>query len=302
MSSRELLKRIEDITISITLLGGLVVGKTSISNRLIGNDFKEDYIPTIGNEKLYRDFDHKNNRKITVRIWDTAGQERLRSIAIRTIRTSKGVIFVYDITNRKSFEEMKSLFYETKEKISDLKSIIFGNKSDLYLYEEVTEEEGKKFADEMGAIFCLVSAKNNDNNIEKSFQILIDQILTDIYFVEEREIKLRKEQRKRKTECCFANTFTNKRKLSNCERCLTCCGYYACKLCLKNGFYSCLGCLCGEKKCTKEACKNCYDFVVCGLCCSGYRFNEVNDIGGIKCCYCCHCPKEGNEFIYDYLA
>ena len=102
--------------IRVTLLGGKSVGKTCILNRLLGNDFQGDILSTIGIEKNYITIDHNIEGKVKVKIWDTSGDERFRSIAISTIRSSKGIIFVYDITDRKSFDEMTSLFYKTKKK------------------------------------------------------------------------------------------------------------------------------------------------------------------------------------------
>ena len=328
MSSQEL--KYKNKIITITLLGGEKVGKTCISERLIGLDFKEDYMATIGNEILYRDFDHKTNRKITVKIWDTAGQERFRSIAIGTIRKSKGVIFVYDITNRESFEKMKSLVKEAQNQVGELKSIIFGNKSDLYKNEEVTEEEGKKFAYEIGANFCLVSAKDNIN-IEEGFKNLIEQI--PMQETQNLIVLSNSEKTRRKQNCCGASgsystkktkTKSNKisydpygpllktktkesdvhyfpkaRKLTNCERCLTCCGYYACKDCLKAGCDNCSSCICEEDKCSGEDWKDCCLYIACWSCFCCCCFNKINHISeSNQCCCCCHCPKQGDVEIY----
>ena len=86
------------------------------------------------------------------------------------MRENNAFIFVYDITNKKSFDELKYWVKDVKDVVGDFKSIIFGNKSDLYKIEEVSEKEGKKFANEIGANFCLVSAKDN-KNIEKVLKI-----------------------------------------------------------------------------------------------------------------------------------
>ena len=75
---------------------------------------------------------------------------------------SKGelIIFIYDITNRKSFEEIKffwySLYKESQSKTKPILAVV-ANKEELYFNEQVSKEEGKSFADEIGAIFQLTS-------------------------------------------------------------------------------------------------------------------------------------------------
>ena len=221
------------------------------------------------------------------------------------MKKNDAFIFVYDITNKKSFDELKFLFEEVKDIVGKLKNtIIFGNKSDLYLDEEVTEEEGKKFADEIGANFCLVSAKNN-NNIEEGFNSLIDQILKSNYFekkiniLKKNRIYLQKEEKAKKRQAICSGASGRRRKLSNCERCLTCCGYITCKEYLKIECSRCSSFFCGEKKCSKETCKGCCDYIVCGLCYCCCFFNMQNHIDDRNyCCCCCHCPKEGKVSVY----
>ena len=74
------------------------------------------------------------------------------------------VLFVYDITDKKSFLELKNVWYEEIKKTGEKHSVlaVVGNKSDLYLKEQVDEDEARKWADDIGAIYALVSAKEGD--------------------------------------------------------------------------------------------------------------------------------------------
>ena len=91
----------------ICLLGEAGVGKTSLLTRFCDNSFKERYNNTIGVDFRVITLKYKNIIS-KIHIWDTAGQERFRSLALNYINNSQGFIFVYDITNRESFNNVEN--------------------------------------------------------------------------------------------------------------------------------------------------------------------------------------------------
>ena len=293
MGSKEISKGIDkDIRLNIMLLGDPEVGKTSIINRYIGKGFFESYLLTVF-DNFCKKITSETGEQITLIIIDTGGKKEFKSIINPYKRKQNGFIFVYDITNKKSFEELKNYVNDIQYNVGNFKSVILGNKSDLKINEEVTEEEGRKFADEIGANFYLVSAKDNIN-IEEGFKSLIDQIPLNEILKKQNEIYLRKEESTRRDPYCNCTSPTDnygnyysykKRKLSKCERCLNCCGYYCCKECLK-------GCTCEEL--SESECKLCCIVLGClpCACCFCCKLGIEN-----KCC-CCQCPKEGRVEIY----
>ena len=142
-----------------------------------------------------------NQKKYVIKIWDTAGQERFRSLNKLFIKDSQIVIFVYDVTEKKTFEELDYWVKYVQQILPE--NVIFGlvgNKKDLIIVDENNEkinreyvkgEEGEKYSDEIGAIFCESSAKDDiegfadlvrqlinkcilqRNNIEKEWEIMI---------------------------------------------------------------------------------------------------------------------------------
>ena len=102
-----------------------------------------------------------------MQIWDTAGQERFRTITKSYYRGSNGIVVVYDITNRESFENVKMWMTEVDTLASaDVCRLIVGNKSDLSDKRQVSVEEGEALAREYGIPFMETSAKealNVDN-------------------------------------------------------------------------------------------------------------------------------------------
>ena len=189
----------EEIGIKVTLIGESSVGKTSIINRYTKNAFTQEMESTLGANYSQKKITlHK--QKIRMDLWDTAGQEKYRAIGRHFYKESYIVCLVYDITNIDSFEKLKSVWYpELKEYGEKLKILaLVGNKLDKYLEEEVKEEEAKKFAEEINAIYAKTSAMEG-TNIEDLFNNLAEKYLTDIagLIIEKDKIQIKKEDIKK---------------------------------------------------------------------------------------------------------
>ena len=154
----------EPMEIKVILLGDIRVGKTSIINQFILNKFENEVPFTITSSYLDKSiFFPDFGKSILFHIWDTSGSEKYRSLLKIFFKESKVVILVYDITNKSSFESIYFWYNMAKELIVDKPIfVVIGNKKDLFIKEVVCEEEGRKFANEIGAIFQLISSKNYD--------------------------------------------------------------------------------------------------------------------------------------------
>ena len=109
------------------------------------------------------------DRKIRIQLWDTAGQEAYRSITRSYYKSAACVFIVYDISDKKSFNDVEIWLKDCREIC--FKSVLIyliGNKSDLEDSRQVTYEEAKKYADENNLVFFETSALNG-NNIEEIF-------------------------------------------------------------------------------------------------------------------------------------
>ena len=196
----------DEIGIKVTLIGESSVGKTSIINRYTKNAFTQEMESTLGANYSQKKITlHK--QKIRLDLWDTAGQEKYRAIGRHFYKESYIVCLVYDITNRDSFEKLKSVWFpELKEYGEKLKILaLVGNKLDKYLDEDVNDEEAKKFAEEINAFFTKTSAMEG-TNIEDLFNTLAEKYLTDIagLIIEKEKIQIKKEdiKKNKKKGCC----------------------------------------------------------------------------------------------------
>ena len=151
------------VTIKVVLIGNSGVGKTCISQRYINDSFTNNEQSTVGASYFQKKLEI-DGKSINLDIWDTAGQERYRSMGKMFYKDAFIVLFVYDITDKKSFLELKNVWYDEIKKTGEKHSVlaVVGNKSDLYLKEQVDEDEARKWADDIGAIYTLVSAKEGD--------------------------------------------------------------------------------------------------------------------------------------------
>ena len=146
----------------VVLLGEAGVGKTSIISQFIDESFQEDIQSSTGGTYSSKTFVIGNKQLLDFEIWDTAGQERYRSLTTMYYKEANAAILVYDITVLKSFEEIQNYWVnQVKESApNDIIIAICGNKSDLIEEEKVDEEKAREFAEQIGALFFLTSAKN----------------------------------------------------------------------------------------------------------------------------------------------
>ena len=163
-------------SVKLIIVGESHVGKTSLIHQFIEGTFDEGTIQTIGRgEKNLKEIPLKSGEKVYLEIWDTAGQERFRTLNKIFIKDAKIILLVYDITDKKSFDEIVTFWY--KDIISQLdncKNLVIGlagNKSDLYKKQEVDLIEAQEYAKSINAIFKETSAKNSDAVVEIFYEL-----------------------------------------------------------------------------------------------------------------------------------
>ena len=192
----------------LMLLGDGQVGKTSLILRLTGNQFNDSQLTTVGKES-YVQQEVLHGYELKMKIWDTAGQERFKSMSVQVIKNSDAVILVYAINDKNSFKAL-DLWLRKLNETSDLTKkpiIIIGNKSDVEESKrQVTEAEGRLYAESKGYHFYETSAKTGAN-VKEAFNDIFEQL----YVAFEDEITGKKsvksnlkinKKHKEKKKCC----------------------------------------------------------------------------------------------------
>ena len=169
----------DEVTLKFIILGDSGVGKTNLLLRYVGESFSKNYIATLGMYFKMKNVIY-NDVKVALQIWDTAGQERFRSITKSFLKGTDGIIFMYDISKKDSFLNLKNWIAEIdNSKLPDVKFVICGNKIDLEENREVTEEMKKKLSKEFETDIIEISAKK-EIKIEEPFDMLINKIFNNM--------------------------------------------------------------------------------------------------------------------------
>ena len=158
-------------TIKVVLLGSEGVGKSSILNRFVYNDFKEEVDSTNGASYAPKTLPVSGGKEIKYEVWDTAGRERYRTLNRFFMKDALFAIFVYDPFNKDSFDNLEWYISTMKEiGLKNCLYVVAENKTDRKdRVKEVSEEEGKEYARQNKAIFKSVSAKTGEG-IEDLFK------------------------------------------------------------------------------------------------------------------------------------
>jgi small GTP-binding protein len=156
-------------TFKFIVVGSSGVGKTTILKRLVDDVFTEESQSTIGVEFLST-LVQIDGVSIKLQIWDTAGQERFRSIAKAYFRSAIGVILVFDLTDRRTFDDLPR-WLDDVHTLCDPKAVItiIGNKLDLAAERAVTVTEAENFA-RMHQLTYLETSAWGGNNIHEAFE------------------------------------------------------------------------------------------------------------------------------------
>lgn len=166
----------EEYVLKIIIIGTSSVGKTSLVHYYLHSSFNNYVQQTTGVEYSSKTL-LKQNKIIKLQIWDTAGQERFKSITKTYYRGAVGCIVMFDLTNKKSFENSME-WYELAREVcgNNLSSVFVGNKRDL----ENEIELGKGFLDGfMGknGFSYIESSCVTGFNVDNVFEVLVNDIM-----------------------------------------------------------------------------------------------------------------------------
>ena len=168
-------KKNENEEIKVILIGDSGVGKTNLINTSVGLEFSKSDSPTVSASFISKIYTI-NDKEYIVNLWDTAGQEAYKGITQLFFRDSHIVILVYDICSSISFNSLENWYELCEDTINNQHIYGFvGNKNDLYLNAEVSENDAKEYAKSKNSKFKLVSAKEDP----QSFIDFVEELVID---------------------------------------------------------------------------------------------------------------------------
>ena len=166
-----------DTLIKLVIIGDSGVGKSNFITKFIDGQFTPNHVATVG-------FDYKSKihqlpqskKTVKLQIWDTAGQEKYMSINKNIFQRAQGIILMYDLTRRESFERLNIWLNLIKQMTNEMPIILVANKLDKKdENRNVEESEGEEFAKKKGFKFFEASGKDG-TNVERCFEEISELI------------------------------------------------------------------------------------------------------------------------------
>lgn len=166
--------------LKIGIVGNYNVGKSSFLDSYIDQDIKKCQLSTIGVDFRTKIINYKDN-SYKLHIWDTAGQEQFANIVRGYLREVDIIIFVYDITNIKSFKDLPKWIDEVDFLNKDKKIIqyVVGHKKDDEINREVNFRNVKKYCKEIG-IKNSETSVNDLDSLNSVFEYLIEEVYDNV--------------------------------------------------------------------------------------------------------------------------
>ncbi|MFX1321953.1 MAG: Rab family GTPase [Promethearchaeota archaeon] len=155
----------------VIVIGPGAVGKTSIINRFVKDEFVLKYKLTIGTDFLSKTIEYKTNKKVKLQIWDIGGQERFKFLRKSFYDGANGAFLVFDLSRGHTYKEIKTWLSEMNQIMEKkIPFILVGNKADLIdeIGELIDRNEVERFAKTEKSIYIETSAKTGDN-VEQAF-------------------------------------------------------------------------------------------------------------------------------------
>ena len=187
-------------TINCMLIGDSETGKSSFLIRYVRNNFSDIFLTTIGLDKEIKIYQHMD-KKYRLILWDTAGQERFKSLPKKYFQNADGILLLYDVSKKDTFEHVKNWIEDIKFNLNEERKTniyLIGNKLDLE--RNVTREEGVEMARELGIKYFECSNKLNININEIMAHMIMD--CSEGIKKEKKENKLKNNRKNKKKKCC----------------------------------------------------------------------------------------------------
>ncbi len=169
--------------LKILILGDAGVGKTAILDRYVNLAFTGMYKVTIGANFLVKDL-YIDDKRVKLQIWDTAGQEKYRSLAKEYYRGSDACLYVFDVTCRNTFDDLKEwddVFREQlpEDRVHDFPIAVLGNKADL-TDRAVPADLAKKWCHDHGDLSYFETSAKANLGLDGAFEYIARQALQQL--------------------------------------------------------------------------------------------------------------------------
>ena len=174
--------KVKEFSYKIVLIGATAVGKTSLVNKYVTNQFQLNYIPTLGVNIMIKDLEI-DGTAVQLLIWDVGGQDKWARVRNMYYRGSRAAVAVYDTTDPQSLKKIPDLVAEYDNAIEATKKydtvlILLGNKIDLSKNRKVDIKDGEGMKDKIQASHFYETSAKTGENVEDAFSQVARELLT----------------------------------------------------------------------------------------------------------------------------
>ncbi|CAH8863015.1 unnamed protein product [Trichobilharzia szidati] len=171
-----------DYQFRVIIIGDSMVGKSSLMKSFVEGNFSSVSDPTIGVDFFSRTVRIQEEVFVKLQLWDTAGQEKFRSITASYYRNCVGVLIVFDLTDRETFDHVTDWYEEARGSIkcSAPVFIIVGHKADRRDERQVSKMEAQSLAQRLGDYTYIETSSLTGQNIERAFELLAEGIYANV--------------------------------------------------------------------------------------------------------------------------
>ncbi|MFX0082400.1 MAG: Rab family GTPase [Candidatus Hodarchaeota archaeon] len=165
-----------ELAFKICVFGDTAVGKTSLVDRYLTNEFHENIQATLG-ASIHIKFMPVKNGKITLQIWDFGGHQNFMFLVSSYAKGSSGAIFMFDLTSFKSLKNLNNWLTEFKKISGVIPLILVGNKLDLEQERVCKKEEAFDLMKSYKFFNYVECSAKTGENIQSVFKLLLLEIL-----------------------------------------------------------------------------------------------------------------------------
>ena len=167
---------IVNIKYKMIIFGAQGVGKTSLVQRFVSDKFEANYDSTLGHN-VYEKLINLDKFKISLIIFDFGGQEQFKGLRKKMSEGADTAFLVYDVSDKKTFDELSEWRFELFDVADDIPFIIVGNKIDLVEERRVMKEDAENLSKKFGAISYLETSAKTGEFVNDAFTILTRETL-----------------------------------------------------------------------------------------------------------------------------
>lgn len=178
----------ETLIVKVLVIGNARCGKTSTIRRFTQDEFKEEYVSTIGADFMEKTIPYDAQLTISLQLWDIAGQDRFAKLTRGYFREARGAVIVCDITRANTIDAVMNWKNEIDTCCKDLNGginfpvVVIANKSDLLVDPMGALDLGvnmQKCIDKNNIVEWFRASAKSGECITDAFECLIHHMVDD---------------------------------------------------------------------------------------------------------------------------